>query len=138
MHYAYRNNNRSLPFFLFVIFTFDSFAGPHIHKKKMFDHADNQSRFNCIWQSLGTWTRQSVWLVSEQSNYNIQNPCHPSQKVSLIPLQTLARGWRSRKCEHELILFECKINYAKTFELIHSALHLHYERLYFLWNILWF
>ena len=124
--------------FLFcVIFTFDSFAGLHIHKKKMFDHADNQSRFNCIWKSIGTWTRQSSWMLREQWN-NIKHPCHPYKNISGVPPQTLARGWRSRKCEHELILFECKINYAKTFELIFIAIHLHYQLLYFLWNILWF
>ena len=50
----------------------------------------------------------------------------------LFKLQHVVDVVGSRKCEHELILFECKINYAKTFELIFIAIHLHYELLYFL------
>ena len=56
-------------------------------------------------------------------NWIFKNPCHPEKCIfSSANFSTWLSWW---KCEHELILFECKINYAKTFELILIAIYIY-------------
>ena len=60
---------------------------------------------------MGTWNRVE-WSANNKKC--IFEGVLKVFQISAIPLQTLARGRRDRKCElYALILFECKVNYAK-------------------------
>ena len=112
----------------FVVFTFDSFFwGLYLYPKKenVWPCRQHQkSNLLYFWQSIGTWT-DTIFMNGSREEWTGIFTKSSKSKEKFDYTSPNFSTWlcRTRKCEHELILFECKINYAKTFELI------------FIWNI---
>ena len=112
----------------FVVFTFDSFFwGLYLYPKKenVWPCRQHQkSNLLYFWQSIGTWT-DTIFMNGSREEWTGISTKSSKSKEKFDYTSPNFSTWlcRTRKCEHELILFECKINYAKTFELI------------FIWNI---
>ena len=112
----------------FVVFTFDSFFwGLYLYPKKenVWPCRQHQkSNLLYFWQSIGTWT-DTIFMNGSREEWTGIFTKSSKSKEKFDYTSPNFSTWLccTRKCEHELILFECKINYAKTFELI------------FIWNI---
>ena len=107
----------------FVVFTFDSFFwGLYLYPKKenVWPCRQHQkSNLLYFWQSIGTWT-DTIFMNGSREEWTGISTKSSKSKEKFDYTSPNFSTWlcRTRKCEHELILFECKINYAKTFELI--------------------
>ena len=112
----------------FVVFTFDSFflRSLLVSKKENVWPCRQHQKSNLLyfWQSIGTWT-DTIFMNGSREEWNGIFTKSSKSKEKFDYTSPNFSTWLccTRKCEHELILFECKINYAKTFELI------------FIWNI---
>ena len=94
-------------------------------EKKMFDHAvtTKKSILLSFTNLRGIWAKTTVFKNDQCIwNWIFKTPC---LKIYAIPSTNFSTWLSWRKCEHELILFECKINYAKKFELIRIAIYIY-------------
>ena len=127
MHYVYKDNNRIYSSFLCRFYIWFFFLRSLLVSKKenVWPCRQHQkSNLLYFWQSIGTWT-DTIFMNGSREEWNGIFTKSSKSKEKFDYTSPNFSTWLccTRKCEHELILFECKINYAKTFELI------------FIWNI---
>ena len=127
MHYVYKDNNRIYSSILCRFYIWFFFLRSLLVSKKenVWPCRQHQkSNLLYFWQSIGTWT-DTIFMNGSREEWNGIFTKSSKSKEKFDYTSPNFSTWLccTRKCEHELILFECKINYAKTFELI------------FIWNI---